>query len=417
MRKILVLQVAALGCELLRKEGVTSIAGLPLFPLTPVAPAVTCVAQASLRTALPPQQHQLSSNGRFFRETFQSQFWCQSSNLVKGARIWDAFRQAGGRVGLYFFQQSLGERVDEIVSPAPIHLHNGGMVMATYQQPAGVFEQANPIALWRYWGPLASPKVGDDIVDAMSQRIARGDAPEALFLYLPTLDYDLQRYGTSHKKASQSVKCCVAQIERLCEVARKQNYNLLILGDYAITDVKPQGVSYLNRTLAQAGYFKTRMVKRMLYPDFYQSRAFALCDHQTALIYCLDSTCRASVRDLLMQDPAVDTIVSGVGDVDFEVTAKPGMWFAYPWWSTSKEAPDYATHVDIHNKPGFDPCELFFGRTPFSSSMRAERIRGTHGRVDAPIAMATDLPIEPKTFLACAKALQDWLSESVHMTE
>lgn len=409
MKKILILDVAALGYELLQKEGVTSLAGLPLSSLIAVKPAVTCVAQATLRTALSVDAHGIIANGKFFRETYQSQFWCQSANLIYGPRIWESFRERGGRVGLYFFQQSLGEKVDEIVSPAPIHTHGGGMIMATYQQPRGLLDCENPFALWRYWGPLASPKVGDDIVKTIAHRIQCGDAPELLFVYLPTLDYELQRYGTSHKKVSQSVQRCVKQIETLCAVARQYEYKLLILGDYAITDVQPMGVSYPNRLLHKHGYFKTRKVKKMLYPDFYQSRAFALCDHQTALIYCIDPTCREDVRALLATDVMIDTIEDGMGDADFEVTAKAGCWFAYPWWETTVEAPDYATHVDIHNKPGFDPCELFFGRTPFSSSTRAERIRGTHGRIDAPVAMATDLPFDVTTFLDCAKALQAWL--------
>lgn len=35
-------------------------------------------------------------------------------------------------------------------------------------------------------------------------------------------------------------------------------------------------------------------------------------------------------------------------------------WFAYPFWLNDRRAPDYARAVAIHNKPGFDPCELFF---------------------------------------------------------
>jgi len=35
-------------------------------------------------------------------------------------------------------------------------------------------------------------------------------------------------------------------------------------------------------------------------------------------------------------------------------------WFAYPFWLDDRQAPDYARTVDIHRKPGFDPCELFF---------------------------------------------------------
>ena len=196
MKKLLLLNVAALGAELLRQEGVETLAGLPVRTMRPVAAAVTCTAQATLRTGLPPEAHGMPANGLFFRDTFQSAFWNQSAALVKGPRIWEPFRARGGRVGLYFLQQSLGEQVDEIVSPAPIHTHGGGMIMATYQRPPRVLGVVNPAPLWRYWGPLASPKVGRGIVSALAARLRRGDAPEVMFAYLPTLDYELQRYGT-----------------------------------------------------------------------------------------------------------------------------------------------------------------------------------------------------------------------------
>ena len=35
-------------------------------------------------------------------------------------------------------------------------------------------------------------------------------------------------------------------------------------------------------------------------------------------------------------------------------------WFAYPYWLDDRLAPDFARTVDIHRKPGYDPCELFF---------------------------------------------------------
>ena len=37
---------------------------------------------------------------------------------------------------MMFWQQSMGEAVDLIVTPAPIHKHSGGMIQACYTQPA-----------------------------------------------------------------------------------------------------------------------------------------------------------------------------------------------------------------------------------------------------------------------------------------
>ena len=41
-------------------------------------------------------------------------------------------------------------------------------------------------------------------------------------------------------------------------------------------------------------------------------------------------------------------------------------------FADGREAPDFASHVDIHNKPGYDPKELFF----FNKGV----VKGTHGR-------------------------------------
>ena len=405
MERLLVLSVAALGADLLREAGVERLAGLPVRPIAPVFPAVTCVAQATLRTALPPAGHGIPANGLYLRDTFQTQFWCQSARLVRGPRVWEPFRAKGGRVGVYFFQQSLGEDVEELASPAPIHTHGGGMIMATYQKPARVLGCDNPVKLWRYWGPLAHPKVGRGIAGALAARLARGDAPELIFAYLPTLDYQLQRHGTRHPAVAASVRELVAQVETVAAAARAQGYALLIVGDYAITDVTGT-VAFPNRVLRRAGLFATRPVRAMRYPDLYQTRALALCDHQVAPVYCADPAAKEEARRLLADLPEVEAVREGVAGADLELVAKPGCWFAWPWWDDPREAPDYATHVDIHNKPGFDPCELFFGVNPFHSGADVTRVRGTHGRADAPVALATDLPLPPVSdALALARAL------------
>lgn len=65
MKKLLVIQAAALGYELLRENGVTALGGLPVRKLKPVFPAVTCTAQAALRTGLSVGEHNMPANGFF----------------------------------------------------------------------------------------------------------------------------------------------------------------------------------------------------------------------------------------------------------------------------------------------------------------------------------------------------------------
>ncbi len=408
MKKLLILQVAAL-----RADYYTTLAGLPIQAIKSVFPAVTCTAQATLRTALPPHEHTMIANGFYDRTLRKTWFWEQSSRLVQGSRIWDDFRKAGGRVGLYFFQQSLGESVDEIISPAPIHCHNGKMIMSCYSQPAELADSLGKVKLWQYWGPLASWRGSQSVAKIITKRLQAPNPPELIMAYLPGLDYDTQRFGPTHPKVSRSINAVNQQIDTIATAAQAQGYDLLIVGDYAITEATHTCTP--NRALLEAGFFKTRTIKGMLYPDFYQSQAFAVVDHQVALIYLRTPTISEAVTQLLRTLPGIDIVTPGQGGPDLIVTAKPGTWFYWSWWQKESQAPEYTSHVDIHNKPGFDPCELFFGKHPFVVSTNPLRIGGTHGRDDLPIALATTLPIAPATFLEVATLLKRWLAcEATH---
>ena len=106
---------------------------------------------------------------------------------------------------------------------------------------------------------------------------------------------------------------------------------------------------------------------------------------------------------------------SGVGmKGDLILTAQAGRWFAYPWWEPASEAPDYARHVDIHNKPGYDPCELFFDVLPTRVSLDATRICGSHGLLDdqpqTVYATNLDLHEEVTDLPSLARALRQTLS-------
>ena len=129
-KKLLIVDVAGLAG---RPDGL----GMKFHLAETIFPAVTCPVQASFRTGAPPGKHGMVSNGVYRRDLRRVMFWEQSAALVSGERIWAEFRRRGGTVGMLFWQQSLGEDVDVILSPAPIHKHHGGMIEGCYCQPAG----------------------------------------------------------------------------------------------------------------------------------------------------------------------------------------------------------------------------------------------------------------------------------------
>lgn len=359
MKKLTVI-AANLGWRTLERRSATSFAGFDFKPRKSVFPAVTCVAQATLRTGLAPQQHGLLSNGVWIDALRRPLFWEQNSRLVKGDRLWKK------STGLFFLQQSLGEDVELILSPAPIHKHGGGMIMSCYTRPreleAAARRRCGNFPLWRYWGPLSSPKVGRKCIDWFEALTDEHDVDDA-FLYLPTLDYAAQKHGPDSPQDLRAFEEFKRQIARLAAICERRGCAMHITGDYEITRVTA-GPLRPNATLRAAGLFATRDVAGMAYPDFNITRAFAMCDHEFCVVEGEERT--AALKLLLATGDYEETAIPGV------LLAKRGSWCEYKWWTRPSEAPDYATHVDIHNKPGFDPTELFFfGRGT---------VMGTHGR-------------------------------------
>jgi hypothetical protein len=125
----------------------------------------------------------------------------------------------------------------------------------------------------------------------------------------------------------------------------------------------------LNRVLASRDLLSVRDGPFGQTLDTFSSRAFAVCDHQVAHVYVARGQLIDPVRELLLAEPGVDRVLAGderseVGldhprSGELIVLAKPDSWFAYPYWTEDDRAPDFARTVDIHRKPGYDPCELF----------------------------------------------------------
>ena len=224
--------------------------------------------------------------------------------------------------------------------------------------------------LWRYWGPLASPKVGRKCVSWFEAMTDAHDVDEA-YLYLPTLDYAAQKSGPDSPAAQAALKEFRRQLERVADICMRRGCELKVVGDYEITEVTAEPVRP-NVVLRRNDLFRTRTVAGMSYPDFYQSTAFAMCDHEFCVVYGEE---RAKAVELLLAtgDYELPSPNFQLSTLNFQLLlAREGSWCDYAWWTDKREAPDFASHVDIHNKPGYDPKELFF----FNRGI----VKGTHGR-------------------------------------
>lgn len=420
--RLLIIDVAGLGFRLLEEYGTDTVAGIAFKPTDSVFPAVTCTVQASFRTAAPPRSHGMVANGLYLRDLRRALFWEQSAGLVSGSRIWEPLREAGGRVGMLFWQQSLGESVDMVFSPAPIHKHGGGMITGCLARPPAIGERIRKAAggafpLHRYWGPLAAAKVGDWIAKAIAAVVSDDAAPELLLTYLPSLDYDLQRFGPSHPKVEKAFRKALSQLETILSAAQKYGYQAVVFGDYAVAPVSGKAV-LPNRALKEAGLLAVRDVGGMEYTDLHHSRAFAVTDHEVAHVYVSHPEDIEEVRGVMAALDGILHVAERASTIDHPAAGElvavsaEGRWLAYPWWNDRKKAPDFAAHVDIHNKPGFDPCELFFGCPPTRTSRDTSKIAGSHGRVGPGREVAWGATIElepPGTLIELARSVSNWI--------
>ncbi len=405
--RFVIIQVAGLGHELVTQYGdLFQKLPHPFRRISPSFPAVTCSAQAAFRTGLPCEEHGMVANGVFFREAAKVEFWNQSSGLIHGERLWREAQQSGQSIGLMFWQQSLGEDVSLLLSPAPIHKHHGGMIQDCYSKPNGLYQRlcerlGRKFNLMNYWGPMASKKSSEWICDATCAVLNDSNLrPDILMTYLPHLDYILQKRGPSPDgKLRKHVSETVAMLSRLLDTAKTQGYEVLIWGDYAITEARK--AVFPNLALKNAGLFLERRVGNRSYPDLYASRAIAVADHQVAHVYIRGEEDIPEVRKTLQRLNGVEMVLDKPENAhanygELCLVAEENAWFAYPWWGTDENVkpPDFATHVDIHNKPGFDPCELFWGRLfPPGISLDCSRVKGTHGRTNHPVSYTSTLPI------------------------
>jgi hypothetical protein len=165
----------------------------------------------------------------------------------------------------------------------------------------------------------------------------------------------------------------------LLDAAAAIGARVWVVSEYGHVDISRP--IYLNRVLREAGLLAVRPGPFGESLDTFASRSFAVCDHQLAHVYIARPDDRARARELIAATPGVARVLAGEerGELgldhpragDLVAMADEDAWFAYPYWLDDRLAPDFARTVDIHRKPGYDPCELFFDPERFWPKGRA----------------------------------------------
>jgi predicted AlkP superfamily pyrophosphatase or phosphodiesterase len=373
--------------------------------------------QSSILTGTTPAHHGIVGNGWFDRTQNEVQFWKQSSALVGGERIWDLARKRDPSVTTanLFWWNAMYSTADITVTPRPIYCADGRKLPDVWTNPSNwrdeLRSEIGDFPLFHFWGPAADIRSTEWIARATMMTVAKFD-PTLTLVYLPHLDYALQKFGPADPRIRRELREIDGVFAALLKFFDDRGIRVSVISEYGISPVA--GAVHLNRVLRDAGFLTLRneLGREML--DAGASRAFAVCDHQVAHIYVAHERDRSEVQRILQATAGVEMVLDAQGKHaagldhpragDLVAISTADRWFAYPWWNDDARAPDFARTVDIHRKPGYDPCELFLdpkirfakGRIAWRLFQRklgmralldvipldASLVRGSHGRVE-----------------------------------
>ncbi|MEV0742230.1 nucleotide pyrophosphatase/phosphodiesterase family protein [Streptomyces sp. NPDC050549] len=374
--------------------------------LDTVFPAVTATVQATFTTGLLPRHHGAVANGWYHRDQGEILMWRQHNGLVGGEKVWQAARARDPEhTSAYLcWWWAMGAQVDTVLTPRPVYHYDGRKGPDCYTVPATLHDELTarfgPFPLFSYWGPTAGIAATRWIAAATRHVVDRRN-PDLSFVYIPHLDYDLQRFGPDSPKAVRAARDADAVLGPLLADLRARGFAVLALSEYGISPVhRPVDI---NRALRREGLLEVYTQSGMEYLDPHTSRAFAVADHQAAHVYVPDGTDIPRVRDVLAALPGVDEVLDRAAQArlgidhynagELVVVAEPDAWFTYYYWLDDERAPDFARGVEIHRKPGYDPAELFFDPAdPLVKAKAALALLRKKAGMRAPLTL---VPLDP----------------------
>jgi len=361
-----------------------------LAHIAPAFPAVTCTAQSNYLTGKTPSEHGIVGNGWFNRELAEVQFWKQSNHLVQSLKLWDALREQSEIVNRkssivnLFWWFNMYSSVDFSITPRPMYPADGRKFFDVYSWPYSIREEIKKdlgeFPFFSFWGPAAGIDSSQGNADAASRWIAESAkwienkySPTLNLIYLPHLDYNLQRHGV--KSANGSTNPAIhrdlheidAIVGDLIVFFAQRGVQVVLLSEYGITNVDTP--VHLNRIFRERGWLTVKDELGLEILDAGASKVFAVADHQVTHIYLNDTSLEKSVREVLEKTSGVEKVLGKAEKIaagidhpragELIAVARENAWFTYYYWLDDARAPDFARTVDIHRKPGYDPVELF----------------------------------------------------------
>lgn len=439
MKKTVVIDVVGLSANLIGEHTPflqQYVKGKNLGRIAPMLPAVTTAVQSTYLTGKKPSDHGIVGNGWYDHTDAEIKFWKQSNKLVLAGKIWEKAKKEDPAFTCsnMFWWYNMYTSADYGVTPRPNYLADGRKMPDCYSYPAGLRdilqEKLGQFPLFQFWGPGANIKSSKWIADAALLTDELYD-PTLTLIYLPHLDYCLQKFGPDFKHISKELNEIDALLKGLIAHYEKKDAQVIVLSEYGITPVnKPV---HLNRIFRENDLLQIRLERGLELLDAGASKAFVVADHQVAHVYINDPAVTGKVNDILEKTPGIALVLDAKGKKeygiaheragDFVVVAAPESWFTYYFWLDDAKAPDYARCVDIHKKPGYDPVEMFMSSKPRAAykllrkkagfryvmdviPLDATLIKGSHGSLNNQVefhpVLITDAQLNDKNLEATA---------------
>ena len=375
MQKTVVIDIVALSTSVIGEHTPFLKKYLSEHNLTyiePVFPAVTTTAQSCYVTGKFPDTHGIVGNGWYDRDDSEVKFWKQSNKLVKAEKIWEAAKKQDPSFtcSKMFWWYNMYSSADFSVTPRPQYHADGVKAPDCYSQPADLRDKLQAalgtFPLFSFWGPNTNIKSSKWIADA-SIWVDKAENPTLSLIYLPHLDYCLQKFGVDFSKISKELGEIDKLVEELVIHYQSQGAKIILLSEYGINDVNHP--IHINRILRENGLISVRVEQGLELLDTGISKAFATADHQIAHVYFNDLSEKERVKSILENTEGVALVLDEEGKKehylnhersgDLVVMAETNAWFTYYHWLDDAKAPDFARLVDIHKKTGYDPVEMF----------------------------------------------------------
>jgi hypothetical protein len=295
----------------------------------------------------------------------------------------------GKKVAMLFWQQSIGA-ADVVLTPKPTHTADGKTISACFSSPAELYGELvgllGAFPLHNYWSPMAGIGSSQWIVKA-AQHVWQKHRPDLQLVYIPHLDFNLLRLGPHHAAVAKDLQDVDALLGPLFEQVRADGGQVVVAGDYGMSEVSVAVTP--NAALREAGLLVTKLdAQGKLVVDHEKSRAFVMVDHQVAYVYGEGAM---EAAEILRGRGGVGRVAVGEGMTamgvgaaragNAVVMADANAWLAHDWWLNEEEKPAWQFTVDIHNKPGFDPRELFFDPPPWRGNASRRIWRCRRGRM------------------------------------